>query len=103
MPLRCNINIRNYTNNNINGFKLKRALIVTKLSRYMWEKYRQPGGYNNGNNGNIVDDKHFQEILRERGSDVDALLHYHNLNKEFESKIVKSFQELGVETKIVNK
>lgn len=74
-------------------FKLKKALIITKLTRLEFEKYRNP----------TLSDHQLEVVIRNRGTDYEALQYYHNLHKKFERKIATSFTELGVEVKLVNR
>ncbi|KAM8712940.1 hypothetical protein ACLKA7_013296 [Drosophila subpalustris] len=72
------------------NFKLKRALVVTKLSRYEVEQLRHPE----------LSREQLDQKLRDRGTDVEMLLYLHNLHKDFERQIVQSFQNVGCEVKM---
>ncbi|KAH8401006.1 hypothetical protein KR009_002373, partial [Drosophila setifemur] len=72
------------------NFKLERALVVTKLSRYEFEQLRHPG----------LSQEQLQQKLRDRGTDVEMVLYLHNLHKDFERRIVESFQDVGCEVKL---
>ncbi|XP_034650423.1 NAD kinase 2, mitochondrial isoform X1 [Drosophila subobscura] len=72
------------------NFKLKRALVVTKLSRYEFEQLRHPG----------LSKEQLEQKLRDRGTDVEMVLYLHNLHKDFERRIVQSFQDVGCEVKL---
>lgn len=74
-------------------FKLSKALIVTKLSRYEFERLRYPN----------MNDNQLELMLRNRGTDYDALIYSHNLHKQFEKRIAKSFEKMGVEVKLTNR
>lgn len=76
-----------------NKLRIKKALIVTKLTRYEFEKIRH----------SELDDLELEDKIRCRGTDFDALMHYHNLHKNVERNVVKCFRELGVEVKVVNR
>lgn len=76
-----------------NKLRIKKALIVTKLTRYEFEKTRHSG----------LSDQELEEKIRCRGTDFDALMHYHNLHKALEHKVVDSFRDSGVEVKVVNR
>jgi NAD+ kinase len=73
--------------------RIKKALIVTKITRYEFEKIRHPG----------LNNAELEEKIRARGTDYDALMHYHNLHKNQETKVVNSFKEMGVEVVIANR
>jgi len=72
------------------NFKLKRALVVTKLSRYEFEQLRHPE----------LSPDQLQQKLRDRGTDVEMVLHLHNVHKDFERQVVQSFQDVGCEVKL---
>jgi NAD+ kinase len=76
-----------------NKMRIKKALIVTKLTRLEFEKIRH----------SELNDIELEEKIRNRGTDYDALMYYHKLHKEMEEKVAKSFRELGVEVKVVNR
>jgi len=38
--------------------------------------------------------------LRDRGTDVEMLMYLHNLHKDFERRVVQSFQDVGCEVKL---
>ncbi|KMY92425.1 NAD kinase 2, mitochondrial isoform X2 [Drosophila simulans] len=71
-------------------FKLKRALVVTKLSRYEFEQLRHPE----------LSPDQLQQKLRDRGTDVEMVLHLHKVHKDFERRVVQSFQDVGCEVKL---
>ena len=73
--------------------RIKKVLIVTKLTRYEFEKLRHPN----------LDDGQLEEAIKYRGTDYDALMYYHNLHKTVERKVVDSFSQMGVEVKVVNR
>ncbi|EDW59924.1 NAD kinase 2, mitochondrial isoform X1 [Drosophila virilis] len=72
------------------NFQLKRALVVTKLSRYELEQLRHPE----------LTREQLEQKLRDRGTDVEMVLYLHNLHKDFERRIVQSFQDVGCEVKL---
>ncbi|XP_017839333.1 NAD kinase 2, mitochondrial isoform X4 [Drosophila busckii] len=72
------------------NFKLKRALVVTKLSRYELEQLRHPE----------LSREQLEQKLRDRGTDVEMVLYLHNLHKDFERRVVQSFQNVGCEVKL---
>lgn len=74
-------------------FSLKNALIISKLSRYEYEQHR-----NQRLNANT-----FEQVMRDRGTDYDALLHHHHIHKNFEQKVADSFRHFGVNVKILNR
>lgn len=75
------------------SFEIKKALLVSKLTRLEYEKYRFPH----------LNDSDLEREIRDRGTHYDSLTHYHELHKKFETKVANSFKELGVEIEIVNR
>lgn len=75
------------------SFKLQKALIVTKLSRYEFEESRNRD----------LNTQQLEEKLRNRGTDYDGLLFTHNLHKKFEMRVIKSFQDVGCDVKVINR
>lgn len=75
------------------NFKLQRALLVSKLSRYEFEQLRHPN----------LSAQQLEARLRDRGTDFDTLMYLHNLHKDFERTIVRSFQNVGCEVKLANR
>lgn len=74
-------------------FQFKKALIVTKLSRYEFEQHKNP-------KLTVVQ---LEKVLRDRGTDYDLWLHYHRIHKEFERKVADSFRDHGIDVKLVNR
>lgn len=74
-------------------FRLRKALIVTKLSRYEFEQHKHPKMTVN----------ELEHMLRDRGTDYDALIQIHKAHKEFETRVANSFEQFGVEVKLVNR
>jgi NAD+ kinase len=107
LKLRHQINAQNghcnnstYVNNHAfhsqaknNKLRIKKALIVTKITRYEFEKIRHPQ----------LNEHELEEKVRCRGTDYDALMHYHNLHKTVEHKVVDGFRQMGIEVKVVNR
>ncbi|XP_055319411.1 NAD kinase 2, mitochondrial isoform X2 [Sitodiplosis mosellana] len=74
-------------------FQFKKALIVTKLSRYEFEQHKNPK----------LTNFQLEKLLRDRGTDYDLWLHYHHIHKDFERKVADSFREHGIDVKLVNR
>lgn len=74
-------------------FQFKKALIVTKLSRYEFEQHKNPK----------LTVSELEKMLRARGTDYDLMLYYHQIHKKFEKKIAESFKEFGIDVKMVNR
>lgn len=73
--------------------QFKKALIVTKLSRYEFEQHKNPK----------LTNVQLEKLLRDRGTDYDLWLHYHHIHKDFEKKVANSFREYGIDVKLVNR
>lgn len=74
-------------------FSFRKVLIVTKLSRYEFEQHKNP-------KLSVVQ---LEKLLRDRGTDYDLWLHYHQVHKEFEQRVANSFKEHGSDVKLVNR
>lgn len=74
-------------------FSFRKVLIVTKLSRYEFEQHKNP-------KLSVVQ---LEKILRDRGTDYDLWLQYHQIHKDFERRVAKSFKEHGMDVKLVNR
>lgn len=74
-------------------FKCERALIVSKLSRYEFERYRAPS----------LNAAQLEDVLRRRGSDYELLLRHHHIHKACEAAVETALKARGIETRIVNR
>lgn len=74
-------------------FSFRKVLIVTKLSRYEFEQHKNPK----------LSAVQLEKLLRDRGTDYDLWLHYHQIHKHFERRVANSFKEHGVDVKLVNR
>lgn len=68
-------------------------MVVTKLSRYGYEKLKHSD----------LKESDLSEALRKRGVNVEKLLHYHNLHKQFEDRMVNTLKDLGIEVQVADK
>lgn len=73
--------------------ELKKVLIVSKVTRLEFEQARYQG----------LSDGQLEHKIRERGSDYDAMMKYHYLHKNVETKVVESFENHGIEVMVVNR
>ncbi|XP_058833659.1 NAD kinase 2, mitochondrial [Topomyia yanbarensis] len=89
--IRKNIESRQFGANS--KAKLRRVLVVSKLTRLEFEKTRD---------GALSDEK-LEQKIRIRGSDYDAMKYYHHLHKDVEEDVVESFRREGIEVKVVNR
>jgi len=77
----------------ISRFRPKRALVVSKLTKYEFEKMRH----------SVMNTEELEKFLRNRGTDYEAVMYYHNLHKTVEHQVTNAFLKQGVEVKIVNR
>ncbi|XP_055533316.1 NAD kinase 2, mitochondrial [Wyeomyia smithii] len=73
--------------------KLRRVLVVSKLTRLEFEKTRDQS----------LSDEKLEDKIRGRGSDYDAMKYYHHLHKDVETEVVQSFRKQGIEVKVANR
>lgn len=74
-------------------FKLTNALFITKLSRFEYEQYRHP----------TLSKTELQKVLRNRGTDYELMLHFHNVHKNFVTRVSESFRKYGISVKTANR
>lgn len=74
-------------------FKPKKAVILTKVSRYEFEKMTHAN----------ITEKQLEERLAKRGSDYNMIRHHHNVHKNMENELVRTLQERGIETRILKR
>lgn len=77
----------------VSKFRPKKALVVSKLTKYEFEQMRHP----------IMNEEELEKFLRNRGTDYEAMLYYHNLHKNIEFEVAKGFKDQGVDVKVVNR
>lgn len=70
-------------------FKPKKALVVTKVSRYEFE--RSKFGH--------LSESDFEQHLTTRGSDYTMIKYHHNIHKTAEENVIRALESRGVETK----
>ncbi|KAG7201642.1 hypothetical protein KM043_004374 [Ampulex compressa] len=78
---------------NESSFVPKRVLIVAKLSRYQFEKLREPD----------IDEAQLKLRLLDRGSDYDAMLASHLATKDVENQVTQILRKMNVEYRIVDR
>ncbi|XP_059473912.1 NAD kinase 2, mitochondrial [Neocloeon triangulifer] len=75
------------------AFECSKALIVSKLSRYEFERFRQPS----------LSAAQLEKELRRRGSDYELLLHHHHVHKSCEAAVDAALKARNVQTRVVNR
>ncbi|CAB3368453.1 Hypothetical predicted protein [Cloeon dipterum] len=75
------------------AFECSKALIVSKLSRYEFERFRQPS----------LSTAQLEKALRDRGSDYELLLHHHHVHKSCEAAVDAALRARNIQTKVVNR
>ncbi|XP_045782495.1 NAD kinase 2, mitochondrial [Maniola jurtina] len=73
--------------------KLDKCLIVSKVTRYEYEKH---------SHDNIADAE-LEKILRKRGSDYDSMISNHREQKSFEEGVAKSLKEMGLQVEMATR
>ena len=79
------------THNDPKQFQPKNILILSKLSRYQFEKQQH---------AKDMSEDEFRKILENRGSDYTLIKYYHNVHKSVEEKIVHAIEKRGLQVKI---
>ena len=79
------------TDNDPKQFQPKNILILSKLSRYQFEKQQH---------AKDMSEDEFRKILENRGSDYTLIKYYHNVHKSVEEKIVRAIEKRGLKVKI---
>jgi len=74
-------------------FKPKKAVILSKVSRYEFEKLRHDN----------LTEKQLEDELTARGSNYAAVRHHHNIHKALEAGVLEALQNAGIETKIAKR
>jgi len=74
-------------------FKPRKALILTKVSRYEYEKIQNEK----------LSERQLEEMLTSRGSDYTMIRYHHNVHKALEQEVVKGLEAAGMETKVVKR
>lgn len=72
---------------------IKKVLVVSKLSRYEYERYKHKN----------LTQTELNNMIKDRGSDLEKLLYYHELHKNFENKVVNAFRHMGIQVEVANK
>lgn len=78
---------------NESSFVPKRVLIVAKLSRYHFEKLREPN----------LNDEQMKLKLLERGSDYDTMIASHMATKHVKNQVIEVLKKMNIEYKIINR
>jgi len=107
MPVRTMARVQNSLTKNLYGhrncssfgywdpaqFRPKKAVILTKVSRYEFEKVRHEQ----------LTEKQLEEELTARGSNYAAVKHHHNIHKALEVAVAQTLENAGVETRTVKR
>ena len=78
-------------NNRIGEFRPQKVLLLTKVSRYQFERQ---------SHDQHLSETEFREIIEKRGSDYTQIKYYHNVHKAVEEKLVKALEKRGLEVQI---
>jgi NAD+ kinase len=72
---------------------MKRVLVLSKISRYDFEKLLNPH----------LNESELADNLKARGTNIDGLRLRHNVHKECTNLVVHAFQSRGIETRVVDR
>jgi len=75
------------------GFKPRKAVVLTKVSRYEFEKLQHEN----------LSERQLEEALTKRGSDYTLIRYHHNIHKALEQEVVQTLESRGIETKVVKR
>lgn len=78
---------------NASSFVPKKVLIVAKLTRYCFEKLREPS----------LNEEQFKNKLLEKGSDYDLLFDTYRATKDIENEVTRILNKLNIEYKKVDR
>lgn len=71
----------------------ERVLIVSKVSRYQFERSQEPD----------IDDREFKSRLLDRGANYDSMLASHEKNKIVERKLVDTLKKNNINYQITDR
>ncbi|UYV83582.1 NADK2 [Cordylochernes scorpioides] len=91
VPKNCDNDKPNLTSTE--SFSPKRALVLTKFSRYEFEKRKHSN----------LSETELIKNLKDRGSDYSMLLHHHALHTKNRDLLVDTLMKNNIETKVVNR
>lgn len=74
-------------------FKPKKAVVLTKVSRYEFEKLQHEK----------LSESQLEEMLTKRGSDYSMIRYHHNIHKTLEREVLRALQSRGLETRTVKR
>ncbi|KAJ8925346.1 hypothetical protein NQ315_009176 [Exocentrus adspersus] len=84
--------IQNFSND-AKQLKMDKVLIISKLSRYEYEKRKHRN----------LDDSKLEQLLRKRGTDFERLVNFHNKYKYFEENVYTTLKNMGINVEIANR
>lgn len=73
--------------------KIDKVLIISKLSRYEFEKKKHKN----------LNERELQQLLKNRGTDFERLIHFHNIHKSFEENVVSTLKNMGIDVEVANR
>jgi len=75
------------------NFVPRKVLILSKLSRYQFEKLQKPK----------LSETELKAVLIGRGSDYDNMLATHLVNKNVENQLIQTLKKINAEYRIINR
>lgn len=79
------------TQNNQCNFNPRKILVLSKLSRYQFERQQHPPD---------MSETEFRHIIEKRGSDYTLIKYYHNVHKAVVEKTMQALEKRGLEVKL---
>lgn len=82
-----------FTQYDTTQFRPKKAVVLTKVSRYEFEKLRHEN----------ISERELEQELTSRGSNYAAIRHHHNIHKALEVSVVETLEKAGLEIRLVKR
>ncbi|XP_053621168.1 NAD kinase 2, mitochondrial [Plodia interpunctella] len=81
------------SNNEKPKLNMEKCLIVSKVTRYEYEKHSRDN----------ISDTELERIIRKRGSDFEAMKQTHNEQKAFEEGVARSLKDMGLQVEMASR
>lgn len=75
------------------SMKIDKVLVISKLSRYEFEKRKHKN----------LNDCELKQLLKNRGTDFDKLINFHDAHKMYEENVVSTLKNMGIDVEVVNR
>lgn len=81
------------SSNKAKAMKIDKVLVISKLSRYEFEKRKHKN----------LNDCELKQVLKNRGTDFDRLINFHDAHKSYEETVVSALKNMGIEVEVANR